>query len=83
MTKRFYTVDDIAHAFGFTRCAVYAQVRNGVFPPPVKVGRRASRWIAREADAVFLAREQCIDEHALVELVSTLVASRTSQAAAA
>ena len=78
MTMRFYTVDDIAYAARFTRAGVYAQVRDGVLPEPIKFGKRASRWIADEVDAIFAAREQSKSDDELRALVANMHAARTS-----
>jgi prophage regulatory protein len=60
--------------------SVYADAKNGLLPPPVKLaGRRASGWISREIAAVQQARIQGKTEDEIKQLVRELVAQRTGE----
>lgn len=37
-------VDDVCRLVGLGRSQIYAMVRDGKFPTPVRLGRRCSRW---------------------------------------
>ncbi len=55
---------------------LYREIKRGVFPPAVHLGRRQARWLRHELDAVILARIAGYPEDQLRELVSRLVAER-------
>lgn len=56
--------------------STYADAKQGLLPPPVKIGKRASGWIAREVAAVQQARIAGKSEDEIRELVRQLVARR-------
>jgi len=41
---------------GLRRAAIYARVRDGLFPPPVKIGKRAVAWPESEVQAWIAER---------------------------
>ena len=58
----------------------YADVREGLLPPPVKLGRRASGWVASEIAAVQQARISGKTEEEIKTLVRSLVEQRGARA---
>jgi prophage regulatory protein len=60
------------------RCktTIYADIADGVFPPPVHLGERCSAWIEGEVDQVCAARIAGASEAQIRELVKRLVAER-------
>lgn len=46
-TDRFLALPAVKTAVGLCRSAIYARVKNGTFPSPVKIGR-GSRWSEAE-----------------------------------
>lgn len=42
---------DVVARTTLSRAYIYRLVQQGLFPRPVSLGRRASRWVAREVDA--------------------------------
>ena len=38
-------------ATGLSKAGIYAKIKAGVFPRPVKLGERASAWLASEISA--------------------------------
>lgn len=38
------SLDDVCRLVGLGRSQIYAMVRDGKFPRPVRLGRRCSRW---------------------------------------
>ena len=42
---------EVEKRIGFTRAWAHTLARNGEFPKPVKISKRASRWIESEIDA--------------------------------
>ncbi|WP_295997175.1 AlpA family transcriptional regulator [Rugamonas sp.] len=43
---------------GFGRASIYAGVKNGTFPAPIKLGERAVGWLASSVDAWIQSRVQ-------------------------
>ena len=41
---------------GLSRSSIYDAVREGRFPAPVRIGRRAVGWVASEVDAWLAAQ---------------------------
>ena len=41
---------------GLSRSEIYRRVQWGDFPPPVKLGERASAWLSSEVDQWIIAR---------------------------
>ena len=62
---------------GGAHSTTYADVKAGLLPPPVKLGRRSSGWIAREVAAVQQARIAGRSENEIRELVTQLIKLRT------
>ena len=63
---------------GYPRSTLYARVKAGLFPPPVRTTARATGWPADEVDAVIRAVISGASESDLRALVSFLVAVRKS-----
>ncbi|MGD9949326.1 MAG: helix-turn-helix transcriptional regulator [Desulfobulbus sp.] len=42
--ERFLRLGDVLERTALSRSTVYKKIQEGDFPPPVKVGLRASRW---------------------------------------
>ncbi|TFZ01018.1 AlpA family phage regulatory protein [Ramlibacter henchirensis] len=61
---------------GCAQSTAYADVKAGLLPPPVKLGRRSSGWIAREVAAVQQARIAGSSEGEIRKLVAELVRQR-------
>lgn len=57
----------------------YADVKDGLLPPPVKTRGRSSGWVAREVAAVQKARIAGKTEDEIKELVRQLVLQRQDQ----
>ncbi|WBS02372.1 AlpA family transcriptional regulator [Pseudoduganella sp. SL102] len=45
---------------GLSRASIYAGVKNGTFPAPVKLGERAVGWLASSIDAWIQSRAQSV-----------------------
>jgi prophage regulatory protein len=41
---------DVQRRVGLRRSTIYDLVRRGVFPPPIRLGRRCSAWVGIEID---------------------------------
>jgi prophage regulatory protein len=72
----FMRLPAVQARFPITKSGLYALVRDGRFPPPVKLTERCSAWIDEEVDAVAAARAAALDHEATRDLVRDLVAAR-------
>ncbi len=66
---------------GVRRTAMYEQIKNGLLPPLVKIGRRAVAWPANEIEAVIAARIAGQTDTQIRALVQRLVADRSARLA--
>lgn len=41
---------------GLARSTIYELIKNGAFPPPVRLGKRAVGWLYREVEAWIESR---------------------------
>lgn len=55
---RFIKLREVLAICGKSRSSIYAAVRDGAFPAPVKLGGRSSAWIKSE---VLQWAQACID----------------------
>jgi prophage regulatory protein len=49
-TNRIIRLRAVMQLTGLSRSSIYALVRSGAFPAPVKLGQRASGWVHQEVD---------------------------------
>lgn len=61
------------------RAALYGDIKEGLFPRPVKIGKRACAWPSHEVDRIIEARISGASEDQLRILVAQLVAERRAQ----
>jgi prophage regulatory protein len=65
---------------GFSRSAIYQNIKIGLFPPPVHAGAQTSVWAVHEICAVNAARLASKPNEEIRELVKRLVADRAEAA---
>lgn len=46
---RFLRITDLVHKVGFSRAMIYAWIKEGAFPPPIKIGT-SSVWLESAVD---------------------------------
>ena len=51
MHTQLMNIKQVVLQTGRCRSAIYADIQKGDFPPPVKVGPRASRWRSTDIEA--------------------------------
>ena len=66
----------VAHT-GRSRSALYQDIADGLFMPPIKCGRQSSGWPDNEVDAVVRARIAGKTDEEIRALVARLVAARS------
>jgi prophage regulatory protein len=81
MTTTVLRVPAVMTATGLARPTLYARVKAGLLPPPIKLGLRASGWPAHEVEAITRARMAGQSEGEIRALVSDLMQRRTHLAA--
>jgi prophage regulatory protein len=69
-------VPAVMQATGYARPTLYARVKAGLLPPPIKIGVRASAWPADEIAAVNQARIAGRSDADIRELVAALTGRR-------
>ena len=75
LTQQFLTIKDLCSETGFTSAGLYLQMREGVFPRPLKLAPKVSRWRADEVQKVFDAWTQ----HKAKGEIKAIVAALQSQ----
>ena len=66
---------------GYKKSARAKKISEGLLPPPVSLGGRASAFLAHELDAVAIARARCATDDEVRALVTRLVEERAKQQA--
>ena len=61
-----------------SRSTIYGDIRAGRFTPPVALGPRCSAWPAREVDQILAARAAGASDRQIRQLVTRLVAERST-----
>lgn len=78
MLETFVRPSEMKALTGQAISSTYADAKKGLLPPPVKIGKRASGFVAREVAAVQHARIRGASEAEIKALVTRLVAQRTA-----
>lgn len=82
-TTRLLRRPEVEARYGRRRSAIYNDIQNGLFPPPIQFSSRCSAWPENEVDAVIGARIAGQSNDEVRELVRQLVAARKSAWASA
>jgi len=67
---------DVSKKFGAARPTIYEWMTDGLFPRPIKFGRKFAAWPEHEADAILAARIQGKSKEEIRELVIELTEAR-------
>ena len=82
MTKQFYEtlillrLKQTLARTGVSRSTTYANIKDGTFVPPARIGPRAVGWPAHAVDAINLARIAGKTKDEIRKLVTQLVLAR-------
>ena len=63
--------EEVERRTSLTRGAIYARLREGAFPAPVKLGARQRAWVEAEIEAWILERAAERDDLAAVGFATT------------
>ena len=66
----------VRHETGYSRSTIYQRIKQGLLPPPVRLGSKTVAWPADEIAAINSARIAGVPDPGLQELVVKLVAAR-------
>lgn len=73
---RFLRMPQVVERMACSRPVVYRRVAAGLFPPPIRRGRRCSVWVESEIDTLLAAEAAGATDEALRGIVSRLLAER-------
>ena len=61
---QYHTIDEVLSRLALGRSTLYSQIQQGVFPTPVKLGKRKIAWPQHEVDQMMLLylRETSVNE---------------------
>ena len=76
----FLRLKKVMDAMGISRSTVYLRIRQGLMPPPVKIGERCSAWPNYEITAINAARLAQKSDNEIRELVAQLQRQRMTAA---
>ena len=76
----FLRLKKVMDAMGISRSTVYLRIRQGLMPPPVKIGERCSAWPNYEITAINAARVAQKSDSEIRELVIQLQRQRMTAA---
>lgn len=62
MTTLILKLPQVRQATGLSRSSIYAFVKKGTFPKPIKLGEKAVGWIEGEVSAWVAARASLRDQ---------------------
>jgi len=71
-----------AHKVGGSVAGVWAGVKAGIFPPPIKVSTRSVAWVEKELDALLAAKREMSRTRQSIDLrhfVALLVAPQAGK----
>ena len=77
-THQFLRLKQVVLTTAMSRSWIYAAIRRGQFPSPIRIGSRAVGWISDEVQSVISARISGKTEDEIHELVHALVTARKS-----
>ena len=76
MTTKMQRIATVVEIRGKCRSSHYADIKAGLFPPPIKIGPRAAAHPENETEAVQAARIAGKSDDEIRALVKQLVAQR-------
>lgn len=76
MTNIILRLPEVLKRRGRSRSAHYKDIQDGLFPPPIKIGSRASGWTDQETDTINAARIAGKTDDEIRALVAKLEAAR-------
>ena len=78
MLKALLKLNQTSSFTNLSRSKIYADIKEGIFPPPIKLGSRSVAWVDHEIREWMQARIAGKTDEDLKELVANLVHARQS-----
>jgi prophage regulatory protein len=78
MPTKMMRVHAVTSSRGLSKSKIYADIKNGLFLPPVAIGPRARAWAEHEVDSINRAYLAGKSEADIRIVVADLIAARTS-----
>ena len=75
-TGNLLRIPRVKAAFGCCKATIYTWIREGLFTPPVRVGKRMSGWPEKEVNAIIAARILGKSDDVIRALVNQLIQDR-------
>jgi prophage regulatory protein len=69
---------DVLDKIRISRSTLYLRIQQGLFVPPISLGKRSVGWMEHETDAILNAYASGQSEAEIKDLVRSIVASRRS-----
>lgn len=67
---------DVLNKVRFSRSTLYSRIQQGLFVPPISLGRRSVGWLEHETDLILRGLVSGKNELEIKELVQAIVDSR-------
>jgi prophage regulatory protein len=80
MPERILRLPEVRTLSGLSRSTIYVRVAEGLFPPPILLGRRMVGWRESEVAAINAARIRSATDDEIRSLVIKLESSRANVA---
>jgi prophage regulatory protein len=80
VTERFVRPAAVPGLLGISARSAYLQVADGLLPPPIRIGRKASAWLQSELALIQRARIAGKSDDFIKRLVADLIAKRATLA---
>jgi prophage regulatory protein len=78
MPTKMMRLQAVTSSIGLSKSKIYADIKNGLFLPPVAIGPRARAWGEHEVDSVNRAYLAGKTEAEIRRVIADLIAARTS-----
>ncbi len=78
MPQTLMKINQVSAITGHSRSKVYADIKAGKFPPPIRLGTRTVAWADNEINAWITAKIAGKTDDEIRSLVSGIVVSRHS-----
>ena len=73
---QYNTIDEVLRRKAIGRSTLYQEIKQGLFPKPVKIGRRKIAWPQHEVDQMMLLYLRATSLNEVKQHVSDLVNDR-------
>jgi prophage regulatory protein len=81
MSNRLIRLPKVMDRSGLSRSTIYNHMGRGIFPAPIRCGKRLNLWPEDEVTAINSARIAGKSDDEIKSLVSSLIAQREEAAA--